>query len=226
MRTCSESWPSIYADDCAGGKAEPEDLLLLAKMFLQRCVSLRFYVNPDKLTLICNELAWLGRVLRDGKVLVDPSYVAGVTELHIPQDAGSLSTLLGIIGWLAGNVPRLAEIRQPLVDVLAAAGKPAPTKSKWALASVPLTGRALGPRARRRARALQGGPQAGVARRRDIHTAVDRRYAHRVMSDASRLGWAGFVAACPTAELDKPVAAWQLRPVAFFGGVFTTAELA
>jgi hypothetical protein len=46
------------------------------------------------------------------------------------------------------------------------------------------------------------------------------------MSDASRLGWAGFVAACATSELDKPVAAWQLRPVAFFGGVFTTAELA
>ncbi len=65
-------------DDCAGGKAEPEDLLLLAKTFLQRCVSFRFYVNPAKFTIICNELAWLGRVLRDGKVLVDPSYVAGV----------------------------------------------------------------------------------------------------------------------------------------------------
>jgi hypothetical protein len=67
---------AIYADDCASWKAEPEDLLLLAKEFLQRCVSFRFYVNAAKLTLICNELEWLGRVLRDGKVLVDPSYVS------------------------------------------------------------------------------------------------------------------------------------------------------
>jgi hypothetical protein len=37
-------------------------------------------------------------------------------------------------------VPRLAEIRQPLVDVLAEAGQRAPNKSKRALASVPLTG--------------------------------------------------------------------------------------
>jgi hypothetical protein len=76
-------------------------------------------VNPAKFTLICNELEWLGRVLRNGKVLADPSYVAGVTALQAPQDAGSLATFLGMIGWLAGNVPRLAEIRQPLVDALA-----------------------------------------------------------------------------------------------------------
>jgi hypothetical protein len=42
---------AIYADVCAGGKAEPEDLLRLANKFLQRCVSFRFYVNPAKLTL-------------------------------------------------------------------------------------------------------------------------------------------------------------------------------
>ncbi len=30
---------AIYADDCAGGKAEPEDLLRLAKKFLQRCIT-------------------------------------------------------------------------------------------------------------------------------------------------------------------------------------------
>jgi hypothetical protein len=119
---------AIYADDCAGGKAEPEDLLQLANKLLKRCEA--FYVNPAKLQLIVQELVWLGRLLRDGKVLLDPSYVAGVTALHKPADAGSLSTFLGMIGWLAGNVPRLAEIRQPLVDVLAEAGQRAPNKSK------------------------------------------------------------------------------------------------
>jgi hypothetical protein len=59
-------------------------------------VSFRFYVNPAKFTLICDQLEWLGRVLR-GKVVVDPSYVAGVTVLHTPQDAGSRSTFLGMI---------------------------------------------------------------------------------------------------------------------------------
>jgi hypothetical protein len=43
-----------YADECAGGKAEPErisgkELLLLADELLQRCVSLRLYVNAAKL---------------------------------------------------------------------------------------------------------------------------------------------------------------------------------
>jgi hypothetical protein len=73
---------AIYADDCAGGKAEPEDLLNLAKKFLQRCEAFRFYVNPAKFQLIVEELVWLGRLLRDGKVLLDPSYVEGVTALH------------------------------------------------------------------------------------------------------------------------------------------------
>jgi hypothetical protein len=35
----------------------------------------------------------------------------------------------------------------------------------------------------------------------------------------SRVGWAGFVAACATSELDKAVSDWQLRLVTFFGGV-------
>jgi hypothetical protein len=54
------------------------------------------YVNPAKFQLIVEELTWLGRLLRDGKGLLDPSYVAGVTALHKPADAGSLSTFLGI----------------------------------------------------------------------------------------------------------------------------------
>jgi hypothetical protein len=35
-----------------------------------------------------------------------------------------------MIGWLAGNVPRLAEIRQPLVDALAEAGQRAPNSKR------------------------------------------------------------------------------------------------
>ncbi len=59
-----------------------------------------------------------------------------LTALQVPRDAGSLATFLGMIGWQAGNVPRLAEIRQPLVDALAAAGK----RALRPLANVPLTG--------------------------------------------------------------------------------------
>jgi hypothetical protein len=114
---------AIYADDCAGGKAEPEDLLNLASKFLKRCEAFRFYVTPAKLQLIVEELVWLGRLLRGGKLLRDPSYVAGVTALHKPADAG-------------------------------------------------------------------------------------------------------LVAACDAREIDKTIAAWQLRPVAFFGGVFNKTELA
>ncbi len=47
-----------------------------------------------------------------------------------------------------------------------------------------------------------------------------------VKSDASRVGWAGFVAACDAREMDKPIAAWQLRPAAFGGGVLNKTELA
>ncbi len=78
----------------------------------------------------------------DGKVLVVPSYIAGVTALQAPQapqDAGSLFTFLGMIGWLTGNVPHLAEVQLPLVDALADAGKQATTKPKRALESVALT---------------------------------------------------------------------------------------
>lgn len=42
-------------------------------------------VSPVKFTLICDQLEWLGRMLHDGKVLLDPSYMAGVTAPLAPQ---------------------------------------------------------------------------------------------------------------------------------------------
>jgi hypothetical protein len=105
---------------------------------------LRFYVSPAELTLICNELEWLGRVLRDGKVLIEPSYFA-ISRASRRCKRRRTRARFSSIGWLAGKVPRLAEVRQPLVGVLVAADMRAPTESMHALAGVPLSGLWLGP---------------------------------------------------------------------------------
>jgi hypothetical protein len=44
------------------------------------------------------------------------------------------------------------------------------------------------------------------------------------MTDASSVAWAGFVATCPTAELDKPVESRSLQRVAFVGGTWSDTQ--
>ncbi len=96
-------------------------------------------------------------------------------------------------------MPRLAEIRQPLVDALADAAKGAPSRSKRALESVPLTG-IWGPEHDAAFERCKDALRHAVA----LYVPSDEDTII-VMSDASRVGWAGFVAACASSELDKPV---------------------
>jgi hypothetical protein len=62
----------MYADDCAGGKTEPEDLLLLVNRFLQRCISYRF--SP---TRRCARSSAMSSSGSGGKVLLDLNYIEG-----------------------------------------------------------------------------------------------------------------------------------------------------
>jgi hypothetical protein len=45
-----------------------------------------------------------------------------------------------------------------------------------------------------------------------------------LMTDASSVAWAGFVASCPAVELDKPVESRSLQPVAFVGGTWSDTQ--
>jgi hypothetical protein len=99
-------------------------------------------------------------------------------------------------GVAAGRPPR-----PPLKEVLAAAGSA--RRVKTSAPSPASADRTLG--------APSTTPRSSAARKAlrhavELYVPADS-YTRIVVSDASRVGWAGFVAACATAELDKPVVA-------------------
>ncbi len=170
------------------------------------------FANPNKATLFSRRLTFLGRVISaGGTISLDPTYVEGVVAMAPPPSAGALRSFLGMLSWCSAALPHLAEEERPLRALLGrvGAGRPLDARTQDAIA--------LGPfwldehqRAFDRCKLLM---------RHAIERAiVAPDHEVIVMTDASSVAWAGFVATCPPAELDKPIDQRSLRPVAFVGG--------
>jgi hypothetical protein len=146
-----------------------------------------------------------------GTVVLDPTYVDGVVAMAPPPSAGALRSFLGMLSWCSGSLPHLAEEELPLRTLLqrVSARRPLDAKTQAAIAITPFWDETH---------------QQALERCKELlRHAIERALVpadHEVvvMTDASSVAWAGFVATCPRAELDKPVESRSLQPVAFVGG--------
>ncbi len=152
-----------------------------------------------------------------GTVVLDPTYVDGVVAMAPPPSAGALRSFLGMLSWCSSSLPHLAEEELPLRTLLqrASAGRPLDAKTQAAIAITPFWD-ATHQRAFERCKEL-------------LRYAIERALVpadHEivVMTDASSVAWAGFVASCHTAELDKPVESRSLQPVALVGGTWSDTQ--
>ncbi len=207
-----------YADDVGLKGRTPDELLDSLDASLARLEPYQLYANPKKATLFATELKFLGRVIKSGgTVVLDPTYVEGVVAMAPPPSAGVLRSFLGMLSWCNNSLPHLAEEELPLRTLLqrASAGRPLDAKAQAAIAITPFWDETH-QRAFERCKELL---------RHAIERALEPAdHEIVVMTDASSVAWAGFLATCPTAELDKPVESRSLQPVAFVGGTWSDTQ--
>ena len=113
----AKDYAIVYMDDVlVKGKSFAEELQNLEKA-LQKLVSARLKVRPDKCKLFRREVNFLGHVVSGSGIAPDPSKTDAVANWPTPSDKGELSSFLGLCGYYQKFVPDYATIAKPLYNL-------------------------------------------------------------------------------------------------------------
>ena len=85
---------------------------------LQRVQAAGVTLNPDKCEFNKQCLTFLGHVIDEHGVSADPSKTSAVLEMGTPRSVTELRRFMGMVNQLGKFTPRIAEISQPLRELL------------------------------------------------------------------------------------------------------------
>ena len=102
------------ADDIVVARSSDEEHDSRVRKFLQRCLDASIRLNKSKCKIGVREIPFMGHLITDEGLKLDPAKVEAVTHMQPPTDKQGVERLRGMVNYLARYVPRLAEIIQPI----------------------------------------------------------------------------------------------------------------
>ena len=104
-----------------------DDVMVLGRTFDEHLENLRevlgrfreynLKLKPRKCTLFKRKVKFLGRLVGENTVEVDPESVEGVKDWPIPKCTKDVESFLGFVNYHREHIPRLAEIAEPLYSL-------------------------------------------------------------------------------------------------------------
>ena len=85
---------------------------------LQRLKTAGVTLNPSKCEFSVDRIKFLGHIIDKSGVRADPDKMSGIVEMGTPANVPALRRFLGMVNHLGKFSPRLAEITQPLRELL------------------------------------------------------------------------------------------------------------
>jgi hypothetical protein len=113
-----EGWLTVYMDDMLIATSDDTK-------FHQKCVhrilhKLRqndLYLKPEKCFFHQKKIEFLGVILENGQVQMDPAKIKGVAEWPQPQNVRDVRAFLGFTGFYRYFVEKYSEIARPLINL-------------------------------------------------------------------------------------------------------------
>lgn len=126
-----KSAPEVYqkamsqmVEDIEGAEAIMDDILIWGvdqaehderlKKVLDRALKYNLKLNADKCEFRKTEVTYMGHVLTDGGLKVDPEKVRAVESIRAPSNKQELMTFLGFVQYLGKFMPHMSEVSAPL----------------------------------------------------------------------------------------------------------------
>ena len=114
----TQSGVKTIADDIliwGRNKAEHNHRL---EQVLERSREVRLKLNRNGMKIMTSEVPYIGHVLTSYRLKPDPSKVRAVEEMPSPADKPALLRLLGTVNYMSKFIPNLANLTQPLRELL------------------------------------------------------------------------------------------------------------
>ena len=74
-------------------------------------------VSKRKCSFFKSHIKYLGHIVGDGELRIDPSRIEAIKQLPVPRNRKSLLSLLGFLTWHLKHIPDFQEILKPLNDL-------------------------------------------------------------------------------------------------------------
>ena len=115
----AKGWLIVYMDDILIATRDDskfhEECIhhILEKLCLHN-----LYLKPEKCAFEKQRMEFLGVVLEDGTVQMDPAKLKGITDWSPPQCVTDVCAFLGFTGFYCYFVPNYSNIAQPLIQLM------------------------------------------------------------------------------------------------------------
>ena len=128
------SYTYFFFDDLLVFSLTFEDHLGHFKKVLQRICESGFKLRPNKCQIgvpKSQPLQWLGNIVVNNQLLIDPVKIKAVQDLPIPQTGKELLRGLSLVSYLRKFLPHLATVVAPLNDLVNAALRKVNPEYRW-----------------------------------------------------------------------------------------------
>ena len=109
--------PPYYDDVNVKGRTF-ESHLKNARRVLQRIRECGFTLNALKCSLFQNKVKYLGHIVENGMVALDPERISKIQSIPAPRDTKSLRRFIGMVQYCSRFLPRLNDTLSPLTNLL------------------------------------------------------------------------------------------------------------
>ena len=113
-----ENFVIVYQDDLIWFSENEADHHAMTELLLDTFSTEKLYLNPNKLNLCCKHTRYLGCIVGNDSLSMDPRKVDAVMMLAKPVDAGGVRQLLGMCQFYRRWIVDFANITVPLTDML------------------------------------------------------------------------------------------------------------
>src|SRR5712671_1024537 len=113
-----EGWLTVYMDDML--IATPDDPVLhqeCVHRVLDKLEKHDLYLKPEKCAFMQRCIEFLGVVLEDNTIQMDPTKIKGVAEWPFPRNPTDIRSFLGFTGFYRYFIPNYSRVARPLLDL-------------------------------------------------------------------------------------------------------------
>ena len=131
INSASEVYQRIICDmvqDLEGVESIIDDIIIYGKdmeehdrrlkALLQRCREYNLKLSKDKCVFRTNQIRYVGHLLTDKGVKIDPEKLKAVESMKQPENVEEVQTFLGFINYLAKFLPNMSDKSAPLRELL------------------------------------------------------------------------------------------------------------
>ncbi|CAM1332155.1 Uncharacterised protein at_DN0313 [Pycnogonum litorale] len=107
----------VYVDDLLVHGANKEEHDSRLRTVLARCRTINLKLNKDKCFFERSELRYLGHIIGQDQVKIDPAKVKAIVDMRLPGNKDDLARFLGMITYVAKVCPNLSNVAAPLREL-------------------------------------------------------------------------------------------------------------